>query len=50
MMRKQEKQYVMMGINITHQIINLGNHIVSQVHILPEKIREGLGWMSYREK
>jgi hypothetical protein len=38
------------GINLTRQRINLGEHAVAQVYLLSESIREGLGWKIYREK
>jgi hypothetical protein len=49
MMRKEEKQEVMIGINFTHQNILLGKRVVVQVHLLSESIREGLEWTSYKE-
>jgi hypothetical protein len=42
MMRKEEKKSARKNSS--------GKHIVAQVHLLSERIREGSGWMSYREK
>jgi hypothetical protein len=49
-MVKEEKQEVLIGNIITHQSIHLGKCAVAQFHLLSESIREGLGWMIYREK
>jgi hypothetical protein len=43
MMRKEEKKEVLVSILS-------GKRVVVRVHLLSESIREGLGWMSYREK
>jgi hypothetical protein len=49
-MMREEKQKVLIRIVITHQRIHLGKHAISQVHLLSEIIREGLGWTSCKEK
>jgi hypothetical protein len=43
LMIKEEKQEVLIGIIITHQGIQLGEHTVVQVHLLSESIREVWG-------
>jgi len=48
-MRGEEPE-VLEGITITPQGIQLGEHIVVQVHSLSGSIRRGMRWMSYRDK
>jgi hypothetical protein len=48
MMRGEEPE-VLVGITITPQGIQLGEHIVVQFHPLLGSIRRSSGWMSYRE-
>jgi hypothetical protein len=50
LMMREEKQEVLTSITITHQSIHLGKHAVAQVHLLLERIRERLGWTSYKDK
>jgi hypothetical protein len=47
---KRREARVLIGNITIHQSIHLGKCAVAQVHLLIESIREGLGWMSYREK
>jgi hypothetical protein len=49
-MIRGEEPKVLVGITITPQGIQLGEHTVVQVHPLSGSIRRSLEWMSYREK
>jgi hypothetical protein len=50
MMRKEEKQEMLVGNDLNLQSILSGKHAVAQVHLLSESIGEGLGWTSYMGK
>jgi hypothetical protein len=50
LMTREEIQEVLIDISITLQDIQPGEHTISQVHLLSEIIREGPGYMSYRER
>jgi hypothetical protein len=50
MMRKEEKQEILIGNITIHQSIHLRKFAIAQVHLLIENIRGGIGWTSYGDK